>query len=262
MPVRTAGETAAALARLYDLDISEDPGDLDLYLALAARGDGPILELAVGTGRLAVPIAAAGHRVTGVDIDPAMLARARARADRSGVAPDALDLVEADMVGLRLPAGQTFGLAFLALNSIVVLGTRAAQKSAVQTLADHLAPGGIAAIDVWMPDVEDLARLDGRIVLEWPRTDPETGHLVTKAGSAQYESATGMVTLTTIFEEGGQGEPPVRWVRSERLRLVSADELRRFAEDAGLEVEVVAGGYDLEPLGAGGDRAVVIAVKP
>ena len=66
-----------ALARLYDLDLAEDPGDLDLYLALAGRTGGPVLELAVGTGRIAVPLAASGIDVTGVDTDPAMLARAR-----------------------------------------------------------------------------------------------------------------------------------------------------------------------------------------
>ncbi|HKG19035.1 MAG TPA: hypothetical protein VKB00_04795, partial [Candidatus Limnocylindrales bacterium] len=49
-----------ALARLYDVDLLDDPGDLDLYLALAARTGGPILELGAGTGRLSVPIAAAG----------------------------------------------------------------------------------------------------------------------------------------------------------------------------------------------------------
>ena len=76
---RTAAE-AAAFARLYDLDLVEDPGDVDLYLALAGRVGGPILELGVGTGRLAVPLAAAGYDVTGVDLDPAMLARARSRA--------------------------------------------------------------------------------------------------------------------------------------------------------------------------------------
>ena len=73
---------AAALARLYDLDLHDDPGDLDLYLALADRAGGPILELAAGTGRLAVPLAAAGHRVTAVDLDPAMLDRARQRRRR------------------------------------------------------------------------------------------------------------------------------------------------------------------------------------
>src|SRR6266566_6998533 len=95
--------TAGALARLYDLDVAEDPGDLDLYLALAARTGGPILELAVGTGRLAVPLAAAGWDVTGVDIDEAMLARARsaaAAAESAGVRPGSevatrLHLVEA-----------------------------------------------------------------------------------------------------------------------------------------------------------------------
>ena len=69
--------TAAALARLYDLDLQDDPGDLDLYLALADRADGPVLELAAGTGRLAVPLALAGHQVTAVDIDAAMIDRGR-----------------------------------------------------------------------------------------------------------------------------------------------------------------------------------------
>jgi 2-polyprenyl-3-methyl-5-hydroxy-6-metoxy-1,4-benzoquinol methylase len=67
---------AAALARLYDLDLSEDPGDIELYLALAARTGGPILEIAAGSGRVAVPLAVAGYEVTAVDIDAAMLARA------------------------------------------------------------------------------------------------------------------------------------------------------------------------------------------
>jgi hypothetical protein len=132
----------------------------------------------------------------------------------------------------------------------------------VLALADHLVPGGIAAIDVWLPDAEDLARYDGRVILEWPRHDPETGHVVTKTGSAQYDAATGTILLTSLFEAGPQGEPPARWVRHERLRLVSADELSGFAESAGLRVEQVAGGYDLEPLGPGSGRAVLIATRP
>ena len=77
MTLPTGGTTAAALARLYDLDLADDPGDVELYLALASRADGRVLELAVGSGRVAVALAAAGHRVTGVDNDPAMLDRAR-----------------------------------------------------------------------------------------------------------------------------------------------------------------------------------------
>jgi len=253
--------TAAALARLYDLDLVDDPGDLDLYLALADRASGPILELAVGTGRLAIPLAEAGHDVTGVDLDRAMLDRARARAERARVA-ERLELVEADLVDVRMPTAGEFGLAFLALNSLLVLPTRAAQRAAVRTLADHLAPDGVAAVDVWIPDADDLARFDGRISLEWPRLEPETGAIVTKAASAAHDAASATVTLTTIFEEGGQGEPARRWVRRDRLRLVSADELRGFAEDVGLVVEALAGDYGLGPMGPGSDRAVLIATRP
>ena len=258
---RPDAETAAALARLYDLDLADDPGDLDLYLALADRADGPILELAVGTGRLAIPLAEAGHRVTGVDLDSTMLERARSRA-RGTAGEDRLHLLEADIVGLRLPDAGRYGLAFIALNSLLVLPTRADQRAAIRAMADHLAPGGIAVADVWLPDADDLSRFDGRIVLEWPRLDPESGAIVTKAASAQHDAASGSVTLTTIFEEGGQGAPARRWIRRDRLRLVSPDELRSFAEDAGLVVELLAGGYDMGAMGPGSERAVLLAVKP
>ena len=258
---RPDATSAAALARLYDLDLLDDPGDLDLYLALADRADGAILELAAGTGRLAVPLAEAGHPVTAVDLDPAMLDRARTRRDAAGIGDDRLRLVEADLLGLRLPDAGRYALAFIALNSLMLLGTRHAQREALVTLAAHLAPGGLAVVDVWVPDAEDLARFDGRVILEWPRTDAETGQVVTKAGSAQHDAATGIVALTTLYEAGPQGGPTARWVRHDRLRLVGADELAGFAEDAGLRVEMVAGGYDLGPLGGGSERAVLVAVK-
>ncbi len=210
-----------------------------------------------------MPLAEAGHTVTGVDLDRAMLDRARARARAAGAeVEDRLTLVEADLVGLALPGPGGFGLAFVALNSLLVLPTRVAQRATLGTLADHLAPGGLAVVDVWIPDAEELGRFDGRISLEWPRLDPETGGIVTKAASAQHDAASATVTLTAIFEEGGQGAPPARWIRRDRLRLVSADELRGFAEDDGLVVEVMAGDYGLGPIGPGSERAILIAVKP
>jgi SAM-dependent methyltransferase len=259
---RSDPATGAALARLYDLDLVDDPGDLDLYLALAGRADGPVLELAVGTGRLAVPLAQAGYEVTGVDLDPQMLARARSHLGAAGPGTgDRLTLVEADLVGLRLPDAGRFGLAFIALNSLLILPTRAAQGAALRTMADHLAPGGLAVVDIWIPDAEDLARFDGRIMLEWPRLDPETGRIVTKVGSAQHDASSASVTMTTIFEEGGQGEPARRWVRRDQLRLLSADQLRGFAEAAGLTVELLAGDYGLGPMGPGTERAILVAIK-
>ncbi|HKF85493.1 MAG TPA: class I SAM-dependent methyltransferase, partial [Candidatus Limnocylindrales bacterium] len=254
---------AAALARLYDLDLSDDPGDLDLYLALAGQTGGPILELAVGSGRLAVPLASAGYDVTGVDVDRAMLDRARAAAAAAGPATDArLTLLTGDARDVQLPGAGSFNLAFVPLNSLFIMGTRADQAAAVATLAAHLAPGGLAVVDCWLPEAEDLARYDGRVVLEWARTDPETGHTVTKSGSAVWDAGRNTVGLTTVFEAGPQGEPPVRWVRVDHLRLVSPEELTAMAEGAGLRVERLAGDYDLGPLERGSERVIVLARRP
>lgn len=251
---------ARALARLYDLDLVEDPGDLELYLGLAARTGGPILELAAGSGRLAVPLAAAGHEVTAVDLDPAMLERAYARGRAAGRdAGRRLELVEADLRELELPGAGAYRLAFLALNSIFLLATPEDQRRAVATLARHLAPGGLAVIDVWLPDASDLERFDGRLLLEYSRDEPGTGREVTKVASARHDPATAVVELTAIYEEAAPGGSPIRWIRRDALRLVGADELAVMATDAGLVVEQMAGSYDLEPLGPDSERAILVA---
>jgi len=255
--------TSRALARLYDLDLVEDPGDLDLYLALASRTGGPVLELAAGTGRIAVPLAEAGHEVTAVDIEPAMLERAYARALAAGrAAGSRLELVEADILGLDLPAAGTYRLALIALNSLFLLATRDAQREALRTMARHLAPDGLAVVDVWLPEPVDLARFDGRMIFEYERPEPETGQQVTKVASARYDQTSAVVDLTVIYEEGTPGGSPVRWIRHDPLRLVGAEELRAMAEDAGLVVEQVGGDYDLVPIGPGSERAILVARQP
>ncbi|HEX7491335.1 MAG TPA: class I SAM-dependent methyltransferase [Candidatus Limnocylindrales bacterium] len=249
-----------ALARLYDVDLMEDPGDVDLYLAMASRTGGPVLEIAGGSGRVALPLAEAGYSVTVVDFDPSMLARADALGCAAGPGVRArLDLVEADLVGLRLPAGAIFHLAVLALNSILLLGSRDAQQAALETMARHLVPGGLAVVDVWLPSADELARYDGRLSLEYVRTDPDSGAQVVKTAAVQHEPATGHVNLTVIYDEGEPGEAPRRWVREDRLRLLNADDLRSLAESAGLDIEVVAGDYDLNPVGPHDERAILIA---
>ena len=258
---------AAAIARMYDLDLSEDPGDVDLFRALARRTGGPIVELAVGTGRIAVPLAGDGHQVVGVDIDRAMLDRARARI--TGAGPEIAErvrLVEADLVDAdrneAVASRGPYSLAMLGLNSILLLATVAGQRAALATMARLLAPGGVAVVDAWQPSPADLVAFDGRISLEWLRTDPDTGREVTKKLAAWYEHLRRLVTLTTIFEEGAPGEPPSRWVRQDALRLISGDELVALAEANGLEVEQLAGDYGLGPLEPGSDRVVLVARKP
>jgi len=264
---RAAETEAQALARLYDLDLVEDPGDVELYRALARRTGDPILELGVGSGRIAVALTEDGHRVVGVDHDPAMLARARARAKHaSGGAVGALSLVEADLVDApeveSVVAGGPYALAFIALNSVLLLTSAERQRAAISSMARVLAPGGLAVVDAWQPSPLDLVAFDGRLSLEWLRTDPESGKAVTKTVAAWFDPATRLVTLTTIFDEGGAGEPSVRWTRSDALRLVTVDELASYATAAGLEIEQIAGGHDLGPLEPGSERVVLLARKP
>ena len=154
--------------------------------------------------------------------------------------------------GCELPDAGRYAFAFIALNSIMLLASRDAQRRAFRTLAAHLAPGGLAAVDAWLPDAEDLARFDGRVILEWPRTDPETGAVVTKAGSAQHDAATGTVALTRDLRGGppGRGAPPLGPAAT-GCGWCPRTSSPAFAEEAGLRVEVLAGGYDLAPIGPG-----------
>ena len=254
---------AAALARLYDLDLAVDPGDMDLYLALAARTGGPIVELCAGTGRIANPLAIAGHDVVAVDRDPAMLERARQRASAGRPASGGrLTFIEGDLFTAPIPDAGTYRLAILGLNSLLLLGGPRRQCRAVEILAGLVAPGGIVVIDAWQPLPEDLVRFDGRLGLEWVRRDPDTGLDTTKSAAAWYDPAARSVTLASLFDEGRPGAPTVRWIREDSLHLTSADELRTWVEDAGLDVEAIASDYDLATLGPGDGRTIVVARRP
>lgn len=248
------------LARYYDMDLRDDPGDLDLYRTLLTRVDGPVLELAAGSGRLAVPLALAGHEVVALDNDPAMLARTTAAwSVRRGRRPvDRLRTLEADLTSARL--GERFGLVFIGLNSLFLLPGAEAQAAAFQTIAAHLRPDGLAVVDVVLPTADDLQLYDGRLLVEWVRDDPETGERVVKLASARYDSATATVDLTQLFDASPRDGGPVRRaIRIDRLHLVNVRELTLLAAAAGLRVEEVAGDYQMAPIGPGAERAVLLA---
>lgn len=251
---------SAALARCYDLDMLDEQPDVDLYLALASRTGPPVLELAAGSGRLAVPLATAGHRVVGVDIDVHMLQRARdlwAR-QRGRRAVRALELIEADLLGLDL--GRRFRLVMLALNGLLLLPGLEAQSRALEVMAAHLEPGGLAVVDIALLDALDLALYDGRLTLEWQRTDVETGQLVTKFTSARYEAHSASVELTQIFDAADIGGGPLtRLTRTDRLSFLSAEQLVSMARAAGLEPVDVGGDHLLAPVGPVSTRVVLVA---
>jgi SAM-dependent methyltransferase len=217
-----------------------------------------VLEFGVGTGRVALPLLEDGLAVTGIDRDPQMLARAREAARALG-RDDAgrLELIEADFLEMALDT--RFGLVVLALNSLMLLGDADRQAATIARMAAHLRPDGLAVVDVWLPGPEDLVAYDGRQTLEWVRDDPETGERVSKTSSARFDPATDSVELVTVFDAWpATGGAVRRTDRVDQLRLVRPDALVRMAEDAGLAVESVAGGYDLAPFGPGAERVVLV----
>jgi SAM-dependent methyltransferase len=254
-----ADAAGTALARYYDLDLADEQSDVDLYLALARASDLPILELAAGSGRIALPLAGAGHAVTGIDVDRHMLERARLAWATSGadLAGGSLELIEADLTSVAL--GARFGLVILAFNGLLMLPGRDAQLAALRNMRAHLAPAGRAVIDIWLPTPDDLAAHDGRLELAWQRTDPETGEQVAKLWSARYESAAAIARVDTFFDSWPAGGGPLRRVaRSDELHLLGVHELLALVELAGLEPATVAGDHDLGPLRPNSARVVLV----
>lgn len=257
--VNQGANDAVTLARYYDLDVSTEVEDVEMLLALAAATDDPILELACGTGRVCVPLAAAGHRVTGVDIDPHMLHRAEQawNARRGTTRRGALELLEADMTTLRLD--QRFGLVIIALNSLLLLTDGAAQAAALHVMAAHLAPDGRAVIDVWLPAPEDLELYDGRLIQDWVRVDKTTGQWVAKSTAARYSPASAEASILTFFDSWTQSEPMRRTYRSDTINFVTRSELISMAEAAGLEPQIVAGDHSMAEFGPDSERIVLVA---
>lgn len=138
----------ATTAALYDEDSADrfDPAVLgptvDLLADLAAGGTA--LELAIGTGRVGLPLAARGVRVHGVDISEPMLAQLRAKPGA-----ERITLTVGDMADLEL--GETFDLAYLVYNTITNLTTQEEQVACFQTAARHLRPGGRFVIETFVP---------------------------------------------------------------------------------------------------------------
>lgn len=209
----------------------------------------------MGTGRVAVPLAAAGHEVTGVDNDPQMLERARAKWQRSGAA-GRLTLIQHDLTTLALE--QRFALVFVALNSLLLLHGRGAQQRALKVMRAHLAPGGRAVVDVWLPKPDDLELYDGRQVLEWLRTDTETGERVAKTTAATYDAATHTAKLSTVFDVARPDESERRVTREDAISFMARDDLVAAARAAGLAPEVIAGDYNLGPWSEASERVVLV----
>ena len=115
-------------------------GELEWYQHYAALAEGPILELACGSGRLLLRLAEAGYQVDGVDNAPAMLRRLRSHLTASQTTPENIDLHETDMAAFQYP--KTYSLVFLGYNSVQYLATPARVADCFQRAYDGLSTGG------------------------------------------------------------------------------------------------------------------------
>src|SRR5947209_5853808 len=132
--------------------------DVPFYVALAQEADGLLVELAVGTGRVAIPVAqATGRRVVGIDSSPAMLAQARARAAETGVE---LDLREGDISALEIE--EPAALIYCPGRSLLHLPTWADRRRCFERVAASLRPGGRFAWNAFAFDHKIAATIDGR----------------------------------------------------------------------------------------------------
>jgi len=120
---------------------------VDFLAALA--GDGGALELAIGTGRVALPLAERGVRVAGIELSPDMLAQLRAKPGA-----DAIEVALGDMTTTRVD--RSFRLVYLVFNTINNLTTQDAQVACFANAAAHLEPGGCFVIEVGVPDLQRL----------------------------------------------------------------------------------------------------------
>ncbi|HZP95840.1 MAG TPA: class I SAM-dependent methyltransferase [Candidatus Limnocylindria bacterium] len=222
---------------LYDLDVPHAPSPaIDWFRGLAHMTGGPILELGVGTGRVAIPLAKDGHEVVGVDRSPAMLERA---ARNAKAAKAKLTLVEADMRTFSLD--RTFPLVAIPFNTFLMLAPDE-RWAALARCREHLAAAGRLAIDVFQPDPNKVAGLDGAVREEWRRADPETGRPITKFSSTRAD-----VDATTFrwwYDEEREDGTVRRITREATLHYLYRREAELLLPAAGLEIDTLHGDYD------------------
>jgi SAM-dependent methyltransferase len=220
-----------SFAESYDRWAADMTDDVPFYVELATEADGPVVELAVGTGRVAIPIAQAiGRTVLGIDTSPTMLEHAR----KAG--GDLLDLRLADMRDLELE--EPAALVYCPARSLLHVPTWADRRRVFERVTASLMPGGRFAWNVFAFDHAIASRLDGR-----QQEGPVPHTLRYSVGESRVD----------IVLESGDTSSLWWTTRNEWLGLVDV---------AGLEVESLYGWFDRRPYDDESREQVWVARKP
>ena len=198
-----------------------DPA-VDFLAGLA--GGGPALELGIGTGRIALPLARRGVEVHGLDRSPDMVARLR---EKPG--GDAIPVTIGDMASTRVDG--TFSLAYVVWNSIMNLGTQEAQVACFRNAAAHLVPQGLFVVEIMLPELQRLVPGETFLVFDF---SPE------HVGFDEYDVVEQRLTSHHYYPERGDYETfPGRYIWPAELDLM--------ARLAGLSLRERWGGWQHEP---------------
>jgi SAM-dependent methyltransferase len=213
---------------------------VDLLASLA--GDGPALEFAIGTGRVALPLSARGVPVRGIELSPAMAGRLAAKPGA-----DAVPVTIGDMTSARVDG--SFALVYLVFNTIENVTSQGEQVAVFENAAAHLAPGGRFVVEVEVPSLVGLPSGErGRVF------DLSAGHV----GVDTHDDPVGQLLSShhwTLID----GE----WVQgSGQYRYVWPSELDLMARLAGLRLEHRWAGWDRSPFTAESASQVAVYRKP
>jgi SAM-dependent methyltransferase len=222
-------------AAVYDVWASDMTEDVPYYVELAREApDGPVVELAVGNGRVAIPVALeTGRRVIGIDVTPAMLAQARVRAEQTGAD---LDLREGDMRDFELEEPAAF--IYCPFRSLLHLPNWDDKRRVFERVAANLGPGGRFAWNAFCFDHKIAARLDGT------KQEEPVPHTISHAP--------GDNRIDIELEAGG----------TVSLWWVTKSEWEGLIDVAGLEVEALYGWFDKRPFDDESPEFVWVTRKP
>ncbi len=227
------------IARIYDPWSRSVVEDVEFYVEQALASGGPVVELAVGTGRIAVPVAKAGVRVIGVDESPEMLAGARAYAEGEGVA-ELVDLRQGDL--RDPPVTERVPLVIVPFRSLLHMPDEPEKLRALSSAASLLEPGGRLVFDVFAPSAEDIQETDGI----WLEREPGIFE------RADWDERSRRLVLSVRGSEQGA---------TFELHWLSAPEWNALIEDAGLVAEELYGWFDRRPYEDGEDQ-IWVCTRP
>jgi SAM-dependent methyltransferase len=255
--VRAAGDDPYAdIAELYEAEHHGWDEDLELYLVLAVRAGGPVLELGCGSGRVALALADAGHAVHGIDTSEAMLAIARqkARERRLGAT-----FAVGDM--RKLSSERDFALVFCALDTLLHLQSAADLRDTLSAASRVLRPGGMLAFDIVNPAPDLLAMRDGVVRLQSSfagRDGIEVTHFV----AWDIDPETQIIETEHFYDALGDDGLVRRRRTSFPLRYLEQAEVEAALQAADFQRVEVYGSAKLDPLEPDSDRLIYVATKP